>query len=103
YDSDWAKLSEEIIAHGTTDIAMSPSTVLSNDFTFKATDALSFSLLSKYVSRMYLDNSSAKERSLAPYNVHHIRALYSLQAWGLERVDVNLTVNNIFNAKYETA
>jgi iron complex outermembrane receptor protein len=67
YDEDWAVVHEESIDHGTTDIAMSPSTVLSNDFTFKATDALSFSIVSKYVSRMYLDNTSADERSLDPF------------------------------------
>lgn len=103
YDDSWDKIREEAVEHGTTDIAMSPATVLSNDFTFIATDNLSFSLLSKYVSRMYLDNTSAKERSLAPYFVNHIRALYSLEALGLERIDLNLTVNNLFNTKYETA
>lgn len=103
YDANWVKVHEEAIDHGSTDIAMSPATVLSNDFTFRATEDLSFSLLSKYVSRMYLDNTSAKERSLAPYSVHHLRALYSLSALGLERIDLNLTVNNLFNAKYETA
>lgn len=103
YDSSWEKLSEEAIQHGNTDIAMSPTTVLSNDFTFRATEDLSLSLLSKYVSRMYLDNTSAKERSLAPYFVNHFRALYSMRAFGLERIDLSLIVNNLFNTKYETS
>ncbi|NGF55955.1 TonB-dependent receptor [Parapedobacter sp. SGR-10] len=103
YNEDWEKLHEETVEHGTTNIAMSPSTVLSNDFTFKATNTLSFSLLTKYVSRLYLDNTSATERSIDPYFVNHIRALYTFKALGLERVDLNLTVNNIFNSKYETS
>jgi iron complex outermembrane receptor protein len=103
YDEDWAVVHEESIDHGTTDIAMSPSTVLSNDFTFKATDALSFSIVSKYVSRMYLDNTSADERSLDPYFVNNFRALYTFSTLGMKRIDLNLSVNNIFNSKYETA
>ncbi|HMR19515.1 MAG TPA: TonB-dependent receptor, partial [Sphingobacterium sp.] len=103
YDSDWAVIDEEAIDHGTTNIAMSPSTVLSNDFTFKATEALSFSLLSKYVSRMYLDNTSAEERSIDPYFVHNFRALYSFKALGMERIDLNLTVHNLLGSKYQTS
>lgn len=102
-DDNWDAITEEPIAHGNTDIAMSPSTVISNNLTYKALPNLSFSLLSKYVSRMYLDNTSTEARSIDPYFVHHARAIYSFSAWGLKNVDLNLTVNNLFNAKYETA
>src|SRR5690606_29912457 len=76
------------------------STVLSNNFTVRATDQLSFSLLSKYVSRIYLDNTSAKSRSIDPWLVNNLQAMYSFSAFGIERIDLNLLVNNIFNAKF---
>ncbi len=100
-DDQWELIRDEVFHYDKTTIAMSPSTVLSNDFTYKPAESVSLSLLSKYVSRMYLDNSSAEERSIDPYFVHNFRALYTFQTFGLKRVDLSLLVNNIFNTKYE--
>ncbi|NGM60692.1 TonB-dependent receptor [Sphingobacterium sp. SGG-5] len=86
----------------TTDIAMSPSTILSNNFTYKPVQPLSFSLLSKYVSRMYLDNTSSDYKSINPYFVHDVQAVYSFSAIGIENIALNLLVNNILNTKYAT-
>jgi len=101
-ENDWNYVGEEEIFYKSTTIAKSPAAVLSNIFTYKPTEALSFSLLSKYVSRIYLDNSGAKERSIDPSFVNNLQGIYSFSAFGIERIDLNLTVNNIFNSKYET-
>lgn len=98
----WDEIGMEEIHHGTTDIVKSPSTVLSSNFTYRPTEPLSFSLTSKYVSRIFLDNTSSRERSIAPSFVNNLRAVYSFSALGLENVDLNLAVNNIFNEKYAT-
>ncbi|MCL8001088.1 TonB-dependent receptor, partial [Brucella sp. 21LCYQ03] len=51
---------------------------------------------------MYLDNTSSLDRSIDPSFVNNLRALYTLSAWGLERVDLNLAVNNVLNTKFAT-
>jgi len=51
---------------------------------------------------MYLDNTSAKERSIKPSFVNNIAANYTFKALGIERIDLNLAVNNIFNTKFTT-
>lgn len=99
---DWDPTNLQEIDHGNTHIALSASTILSNDFTYSPIEPLAFSLTSKYVSRMYLDNTSAHERSIDPSFVNNLRTVYTLSAFGLERVDLNLAINNIFNAKYQT-
>ncbi|WP_398455234.1 TonB-dependent receptor [Sphingobacterium thalpophilum] len=86
-----------------TNIALSPNTILSSNFSYSPIERLSFSLLSKYVSRQYLDNSSAKERSISPYFVNNLLTSYSLTAFGIRDISLSLQVNNIFNEKYETS
>lgn len=102
YDQDWNYVGQEAITYEKTNIALSANTILSNDFTYRPVDPLSLSLTSKYVSRMYLDNTSDKNRSIAPSFVNNLRALYSFSALGLDNVDLNLAINNLFNAKYQT-
>ncbi|GAA4145743.1 TonB-dependent receptor [Sphingobacterium kyonggiense] len=100
---DWEYIGEKEIFHKSTNIAKSPSAVLSNNFTFHATPDLSFSLLSKYISRIYMDNTSAKERSLKPSFVNHFQAVYNFSAFGIANIGLNATVYNILNTKYATS
>ncbi|MNL14308.1 hypothetical protein D3C87_1352430 [compost metagenome] len=85
-----------------TNIALSPATVLSSEFTYAPLPSLQIALLSKYISRQYLDNSSAKERSINSSFVNNVRASYSFSVLGVKNIDLGLTINNILNEKYET-
>lgn len=85
-----------------TDIALSPNTIISSNFSYSPIEPLTFSLLSKYVGRQYLDNSSAKERSISSYFVNNLLANYSFTALGIKNISATLQVNNILNEKYET-
>jgi len=103
YDKDFNNVGTEEIHYNKTNIALSPSTVLSNELSYSPNSALSFALMSKYVSKQYLDNSSADERSIDAFFVNNVRAIYSFSLLGLQKIDLNLSVNNIFNEKYETS
>ena len=103
YDADFNVVKNELLTHKSTDIAKSPAVVLSNNITYKPIEALSFSFLSKYISRIYLDNTSDKNRSIAPSFVNNFQAVYTFSAFGIEKIDLNLMVNNIFNEKYATS
>lgn len=81
------------------DIAYSPNFVASSDFTYRLSK-LNVSLLSKYVSRQYFDNSQTRSRSLSDYFINDIRLRYQLSILGLKNVDLNLMVNNVFDVKY---
>lgn len=90
------------IFYSKTDIALSPGTILSSNFAYSPIESLTFSLLSKYVGRQYLDNSSAKERSISSYFVNNLLANYSFTALGIKNINATLQINNILNEKYET-
>lgn len=103
-DPYWSDTGEPQIIkeYASTTISYSPSTVLSSDLMYAITTPFKIGLTSKYVSRQYLDNSQAKERSIKPFFVNHLRLLYSFTVFGIENIDANLAINNIFNEKYET-
>lgn len=103
-DDNWTNtgVPQVVKEYQSTDISYSPSTVLSNEFVYTICVPFRVSLTSKYVSRQYLDNTQAKERSIDPFFVNNLRFLYNFSAFGIKNIDANLAVNNIFNEKYET-
>ncbi|GGE30832.1 TonB-dependent receptor [Sphingobacterium cellulitidis] len=103
YDDNFEVDKYEKITHKLTEIAKSPSTVLSNNFTYKPIESLSFSFLTKYISRIYLDNTNEVKRSIDPSFVNNFQAIYSFSIFGVKNIDLNLMVNNIFNEKYATS
>ncbi|MNG62582.1 TonB-dependent Receptor Plug Domain protein [compost metagenome] len=90
------------ISYPKTDIALSPNTIISSNFSYSPIEPLTFSLLSKYVGRQYLDNSSAKERSISSSFVNNLLANYNFTALGIKDINLSLQVNNLLNEKYET-
>lgn len=87
---------------GTTDISFSPDVTASSVLTFIPVKNLSVGLVSNYVSRQYIDNTSNPDRSLDPYFVNNIKMNYSIHPGFLKGIDFMLSLNNIFNTEYET-
>src|SRR5690606_4932044 len=91
-DDNWKFVREEQFHYKSTQIAKAANTILSNNFTYLPTDKWSVSLVSKYVSRVYLDNSSAKERSLDPFTYTNLKTQYSFSALGIKNIDALASV-----------
>ena len=102
-DTDWNWLREDARNLGNTKIAKSAAAILSNNLSYSPIDKFEISLLSKYVSRQYLDNTSSKQKSISPFFVNNIRAAYGFSAFGIDRLEATLLINNIFNEKYSTS
>ena len=102
YDTDFNYLGQKKTVYKDTDIAFSPS-VITNGIIGYQTGGLNAELISKYVSRQYLDNTQTQSRSIDPYFVNDLRLSYSLnQVSLLEGITATLQVNNLFNHEYET-
>jgi iron complex outermembrane receptor protein len=85
-----------------TNISFSPAVVAGGSINFIPVKNGEISLLSKYVSRQYMDNTSQKSRSLDPYYVQDVRLTYSLPGINfLKTTTFILQLNNVFNKKYE--
>src|SRR5690606_27875617 len=103
-DEDWNELGEPQVAqhYRSTTISFSPSVILSNELSYSPIQPLEFSIASKYVSRQYLDNTQSADRSVDPFFVNNLRLRYSFSVLGIDNIDANLAVNNVFNEKYES-
>ena len=84
---------------GTTDISFSPSIILGSslDFSHKG---FFISLLSKYIGRQFIDNTSNIDRSLDPYFVTDLLISYSFHTKLFKEIQIRLKVNNLLNTEY---
>ena len=87
---------------GITDLAFSPDIIASGQLSYSPVTDLTVSLLSKYVSRQYIDNTSSKDRSLDPYFINNILFNYSLRDIIGKEIKFSLQLNNILNTQYES-
>ena len=85
-----------------TDIAFSPSFIASSEFGFKPLPNAEIALISKYVSKQYLDNTSANSRSIDPFFVNDLRLSYNTAFNRVKNIGLTLLVNNVFAELYET-
>ncbi len=85
-----------VIHHENTDIAYSPSVIAGNTLTYSV-GAFEASLLSKYVGKQYLDNTSNEGRSLKAYTTQDIRLKYAKKGPAF-----TLLLNNVLNELYSS-
>ncbi|MFC0185493.1 TonB-dependent receptor [Pseudarcicella hirudinis] len=85
-----------------TDISFSPNVILGSQILYTPLKGLEFGLLSKYVGKQYLDNTTNESRKLNSYFTNDIRAIYSLKGKALKNVTLTALVNNVFNTLYES-
>ena len=112
YDSDWnPEPEQQADYYGTTNISFSPDVIANSLFTFKYR-SFTAGFHSNYVGKQYLDNtgrtdanqtqSRKKERNIDAYFVNNLRLGYDFSCGGRKQLSVQLSVNNLFNEKYET-
>lgn len=83
-----------------TDISFSPRVVASSELSYKPWAPVELALVSKYVSRQFLDNTGNAGRSIDAFFVNNLRLAYNTPIGKLKNIGVTLLVNNLFNEKY---
>ncbi len=103
---DWDNGGQIEKTYELTDLAFSPSFILANDFGFeffrkKKNQSGVISLLSKYVGKQYIDNTSNENAALDPYFYNDLLFSYSITSDKIfKKIQFNLNINNILNAKF---
>jgi iron complex outermembrane receptor protein len=109
YIDNWDTWGKDTVVYGTSDISFSPSLIVGSTLTFTLfrseykedkKQLLTLSLISKYVSIQYLDNTSDDSRSIDPYFVNDVRLNYSLEHVGLRNISFIALVRNVFDVDY---
>ncbi len=102
YIDSWDTGIQEVENLGETDLAFSPNVIFSNSITFQAFTDFNISLISKYVGKQYIDNSSNNDRALDPYFINNLRLNYSVETKLFNKISFHLMINNLLDEEYET-
>ena len=98
---------QQAVVVGESELSFSPAVIAGSELGYRFWDNASkgnaeLTLVTKYVGEQYLDNTASSDRALDAYLVNDLRANLSLLGVnGLKRVDLNLTVRNLFSELYE--
>ncbi len=107
YFDNWEKFGQESKVHKNTNLALSPNAMSSTTLTYlpfgknaDKADNLQISLVSRYVSKQYLDNTSDEKAVLKAYFVQDFKFVFAPNKLKKYNVECNLLVNNIWNTLY---
>lgn len=101
YVDDYDNGGQKINNFPSADIAYSPAIVGGATISFLPIKNFEISLLSKYVSKQYLDNTQNSSRQLNAFYTQDTRVIYTIKGKRLKEVNIIGQLNNIFNKKYE--
>lgn len=103
YVDDWdAWLEQTEQEYKDTDISFSPGLILNNSFEIIPFKGFRINLLSSYVGKQFIDNTASDSRSLDAYLVNNVRLNYSIETNLVKKIEFLVSLNNIFDEKYET-
>lgn len=102
YDADFNFTEYKENKFQSTDIAFSPNVIAGTQILFTPTKGLELGLLSKYVSKQYMDNTTSEDRKLNAYFTNDLRGIYTIKTKGLREISFSVLANNIFNTLYES-
>jgi iron complex outermembrane receptor protein len=100
YLDDYDTGEQQMTAYRQTDISFSPGLIGSSTLTYSPVKDLSVALVSKYVGKQYLDNTSDESRRIDPFFVNDVRVNYAFKTKLVKEVGVNLLVSNVLNHLY---
>ena len=86
---------------GNVDIAYSPSVTAVSDISARLIPVIKIHLISKFVGKQFFDNTMNNSRMLDPYLVNNILIDFEPKTKHLRGADLQLLLNNIFDAEYE--
>jgi iron complex outermembrane receptor protein len=101
YVDDYDNGKQQSFQYHNTNISFSPEVIIGGTLTIVPIKDVSISMLSKYVGRQFLDNTSKKSRSLSGFYVQDLGANYTLRGKLFKDVSLTFLLKNVFDKKYE--
>lgn len=93
---------QESRQYSQTDISFSPNVIAGSQLLFTPAKGLELGLLSKYVGKQYLDNTSNESRKLNNYFTNDIRLIYTVKPKFAQEIAFTVLFNNVLNELYES-
>lgn len=102
YVDNWDSGNQNVSFKPQTDLSFSPALTGASTLSYFPYKKLSISLISKYVGKQYIDNSSSNERKLDPYLVNNVVINYKFRTNFIREIGISLILNNLLEVKYES-
>jgi iron complex outermembrane recepter protein len=106
YRDNWDTGEQDIIKHGTTDIAFSPNIIANASLTYQILrgpkNRLEMSLSGKHVGKQYVDNTSNENAILDDYKYGNLRIQYKTDFGKMKNFTAKLLINNILDSQYSS-
>jgi iron complex outermembrane receptor protein len=105
FDENWNEIENEKYVSKflkTTTISFSPAIVATNVFQFYPFKNFGVNLTTQFVSKQYIDNFQDAHHILKPYCLSNLNLQYEIPKLKKLNFSLFFSVNNIFNAKYES-
>jgi iron complex outermembrane receptor protein len=100
YIDNYDTYTQETKFYNTTTLSFSPAITAAGNITITPSKNLAIDLMSKYVSKQYLDNTANENRKLDGYFVEDIKVSYDVALKNKKSIQIFLQGNNIFSEKY---
>ena len=101
YIDDYDNGGQLSFEHRNKDISFSPTLVAALGINFIPIQQLELSVLNKWVSKQYLDNTQNEQRKINGFYTQDLRAIYTIKNKFLKEVQLIFQLNNLYNKKYE--
>jgi iron complex outermembrane receptor protein len=101
YSDDYDNGGQKEIFYASAPLSFSPSIVSGSTFNFIPVKNSELSLINKYVSRQYLDNTGSKTRSIDGFFVTDFRAAYTIKTKLIKELIITCQMNNLLDISYE--
>lgn len=102
YGDNFDEYNEVVTTYSNTDIAFSPNVIAGSVLMYSPLKGFELGLLTKYVGKQYLDNTSNDSRKIAAYLTNDIRMSYNWRPSFMREISLSLLANNIFNTMYSS-
>lgn len=101
YVDNWDTWGQESSSFKERTLAFSPEFIAGSQLSFKY-KPVEIAWIAKYVDKQYIDNTQSNQRKLNAYFVNDIRVNARLLVKSFATLEGIASINNIFDAKYET-
>lgn len=100
YGINYDQYNEQKNSYENTDISFSPNVIGGSSLTYRVFKNFDATVLTKYVGKQYLDNTSNEKRKIDAYFTNDLRLNYSIRPQWMREIAISFLLNNAFDLKY---
>ncbi len=102
YGDNFDEYNEVVNVYSNSDISFSPNVIVGSGLMFTPIKNIELGLLTKYVGKQFLDNTSNDSRSIDSYFINDLRLSYTVKPSFMREISLSILANNIFDVEYSS-